>query len=70
MCKVLQGKESVYDTDLFLEALQIIKENTSDRWADGHETDEENYKRSSRIIADHSRTAFMLVNDGLIPSNI
>jgi alanyl-tRNA synthetase len=62
MCKVLQLKDSVYDTDLFVPALQVIEKYTTLSYAAN--------QRRFRIVADHSRTAFMLINDGLIPSNI
>jgi alanyl-tRNA synthetase len=62
MCQVLQGKDSVYDTDLFKNALQTLEKHT--------ELAATSSPRRFRIIADHARTAFMLINDGLIPSNI
>jgi alanyl-tRNA synthetase len=65
MCCVLQKKDSVYDTDLFTTAIQNIKNylQLSSSLSPAHQ-------RRVRIIADHARTAFMLINDGLIPSNI
>jgi len=62
MCKVLQLKESVYDTDLFTPAIQTIEAHTGLSYP--------SHQRRFRIIADHARTAFMLINDGLIPSNV
>ncbi|GHW02290.1 alanine--tRNA ligase [candidate division SR1 bacterium] len=62
MCSVIQGKSSVYDTDLFSSIMQLIQSKTSKTYSDNN--------RRFRIIADHARTACMLVNDGLIPSNI
>lgn len=62
MCKVLQWKETVYETDLFWPIIELISKCT---WLSykGNE-------RRMRIIADHLRTALVLVNDGCIPSNI
>jgi alanyl-tRNA synthetase len=62
MCKVLQQKDSVYDTDLFERALQTLEKHTGLAYAAA--------QRRFRIIVDHARTAFMLINDGLVPSNI
>ena len=62
MCCVLQNKESVYDTDVFLPAIKKLEELT---WISYNQQ-----TRKFRIIADHARTAFMLINDWLIPSNI
>ncbi|PZM87516.1 MAG: hypothetical protein DLD55_00925 [candidate division SR1 bacterium] len=62
MCKVLQHKDSVYETDLFAPFLQTLEQATELKYAD--------HQRKFRIIADHLRTAFMLINDGLTPSNV
>lgn len=61
MCKVLQGKETVYETDLFQPIIQIIEKHL-------HITYSENPRRI-RVIADHLRTSFFLINDGIVPSN-
>ena len=62
MCSVLQHVESVYETDLFTPMLQVIARLTGSTYTD--------HIKPFRIIADHARTAFMLINDGLLPSNI
>lgn len=62
MCCVLQQKESVYDTDVFKSSLNKLEELTWIKY--------ENQSRRFRIIVDHARTAFMLINDWLIPSNV
>lgn len=55
---LLQGKESVYDTELFSTIISKIEELAT------------NYNaRSARIIADHLRTSIMMISDGAIPSN-
>ncbi|PJB84654.1 alanine--tRNA ligase [Candidatus Uhrbacteria bacterium CG_4_9_14_0_2_um_filter_41_50] len=50
----LNGKASVYDTDLFVPILKAIPEGD---------------EKSRRIIADHIRTAVMMIADGVIPAN-
>ena len=62
MCCVMQQKESVYDTDVFSASLKKLEELTGISYSQ--------QTRRFRIIADHARTAFMLINDWLIPSNI
>ena len=62
MCKVMQNKVSVYETDLFVPILDLLAKTTDLNYSD--------HQRRFRIIADHIRTAFMLINDGLTPSNI
>ena len=62
MCCVLQEKESVYDTDVFSHAIEKLESLTWIKYTD--------QSRRFRIIADHIRTAFMLINDWLVPSNV
>jgi len=56
---VLQGKDNVYDTELFLPIIEKIK-NLTKTWD----------IRLGRIIADHLRAATFLINDGVVPGNI
>jgi alanyl-tRNA synthetase len=52
---VLNGKESVFETDLFAPIFKLIPESLDER--------------KKRIIADHSRAINALIEDGLEPSN-
>lgn len=55
---VLQGKRSIFETDLFVPILEKIQELSSD------------YKeKEARIIADHVRAASFMISDGALPSN-
>jgi alanyl-tRNA synthetase len=55
---VVQGKNSVFETDLFTPMLRKIRElKTNDD------------PRAERIIADHLRAATFLIGDGVTPSN-
>ena len=57
---VLQGKETVFDTELFAPIIQKCKGLAK-----------ENYNiQSGRIIADHTRASLMLLLDGVRPSNV
>ena len=55
---VVQGKKSIYETDIFLPTISMIKESC-------HKYNE----RSARIIADHFRSAIFLISDGVVPGN-
>ncbi len=61
MLKVLQQKETVFDTDAFFPLITLI-ETTLGIAYKGNE-------RRCRIIADHIRTSFFLIHNGIIPSN-
>ncbi len=55
---VVQGKNNIFDTDLFEPIMRNIR------------LDAQNYdERSARIFADHIRTSVFLIADGVIPSN-
>jgi alanyl-tRNA synthetase len=58
VCAVVQGKDNIFDTDLF----EKIREKTKSL------STEEN-KKSLRIVLDHLRTATMIISDGVLPSN-
>ncbi len=55
---VVQGKSTIYDTDIFLPVIEMIKKES------------ENYnEKYARIIADHIRSSVFLISDGVLPSN-
>jgi len=62
MTSVLQGKNSVFDTDLFQTLIAASEDATSTR------SDEERAP-SHRVIADHLRSSSFLIADGVTPSN-
>ena len=62
MACILQGVDSVFETDLFR---NLIDATAS---ALGHGPDEQN-AASFRVIADHLRSSAFLVADGVLPSN-
>ena len=61
MAKVLQSKETIFETDIFAPLIDLI-EKTLDITYLGNE-------RRCRIIADHIRTSFFLISHDVIPSN-
>ncbi len=62
----MQGKESVYDTDVFSGILAKISELSGKEYGGDEET-----IRSFRIVADHVRCATFMMGDekGITPSN-
>lgn len=62
MTSVLQGKNSVFDTDLFQTLIAASEDATSTK-AEGDRA------ASHRVIADHLRSTSFLIADGVTPSN-
>ncbi len=64
---VLNGKKSVFDTDLFVDALKKLEELTGKKY-------EKNAKitKAFRVILDHIRTSVFMIGDekGIVPSNV
>ena len=63
----LQGTDDVYLTDLYQSTIRILESNTGLVYGES-----EDNTRAMRIIADHMRTALMLMGDknGILPSNV
>jgi len=61
---VLQGKQSNYDTDLFMPLLTRVGELTGKTYGEHEQSD-----ISMRVVADHARAMTFLIGDGVIPSN-
>ena len=63
---VLTGKSSVYETDLFEDAIKVISELTGKAYDADPET-----TRAFRVLLDHTRTATFMIGDekGIVPSN-
>jgi alanyl-tRNA synthetase len=64
MAAILQGKETVFETDQFAPLITLGEELSGRRYGQDFNTD-----RALRILADHSRAATFLVADGVVPSN-
>ncbi|HET9922256.1 MAG TPA: alanine--tRNA ligase, partial [Ktedonobacteraceae bacterium] len=61
---VLQGKESVFDTDLFRPIIDHFAAVVNTTYGSNPQTD-----ASLRVIADHSRALVFLAADGVLPGN-
>lgn len=66
MLLFLNGLSDGYKTDLFLPVIESLEKASGKRYDDGGED-----RKAMRIIADHTRTAVMLIGDeqGILPSN-
>ncbi|WP_127783156.1 alanine--tRNA ligase [Rhodococcus sp. X156] len=62
---LLQGVDNVYETDLVRPVITKAEELSGRRYAVGNEADDVRF----RVIADHARTAVMLIADGVTPGN-
>jgi alanyl-tRNA synthetase len=61
---ILQGKESVFDTDLFRPIIDKFAALAGVTYGHDHKAD-----ASLRVIADHGRALVFLAADGVLPSN-
>jgi len=57
----LQGKYNNFDTDLFEGILAKIEKNSKKKYQE--------HPKWMRVVADHARSASMLLSDGVLPSN-
>src|ERR1700722_1908626 len=64
MAALLQGVDNIYEIDTMWKVLDRAAELTEQKYGREHRSDV-----SLRVVADHVRTAVMLVADGVVPSN-
>jgi alanyl-tRNA synthetase len=64
LAAVLQGKQTVFETDQFWPLIELGQELSGRRYGDGYEVD-----RALRVLADHARSMTFLIADGVVPSN-
>ena len=62
---ILQGVDNVYETDLLRPVIDVAAQLTGTQYDAGNPADDVRF----RVIADHSRTAMMIILDGVTPSN-
>ncbi|MBI5004694.1 MAG: alanine--tRNA ligase [Candidatus Lloydbacteria bacterium] len=58
LAMVMQGKDNIFETDLFKPLMNAIEMRAMSNGA-----------RAKRILADHVRTAVFMIGDGVLPSN-
>ena len=61
---VLQGKDSIYETDLFWPVIQKICEISGKSYGVDSDTD-----YALRVVAEHTRAGSFLIGDGVVPGN-
>ncbi len=64
LVRTIQGKQSNYDTDIFMPMLHTIGQLCGKRYGEDEKTD-----IAMRVIADHIRTIAFAITDGQLPSN-
>jgi alanyl-tRNA synthetase len=62
---LLQGVDNVYETDLVRPVIDLVSTRAPRPYGSGNHDDDVRY----RIIADHSRTAAIIIGDGVSPGN-
>lgn len=64
LVRVIQGKTSNYDTDVFTPYINFIEEKSGIKYGDSENTD-----IAMRVISDHIRAIGFTIADGQLPSN-
>jgi alanyl-tRNA synthetase len=64
LAAILQGKETVFESDQFAPLIQLGEELSGRRYGQDFSAD-----RALRVLADHSRAMTFLIADGVVPSN-
>ena len=61
---ILQGKNDIYETDLFVPIIDRVCQLTSKTYGSNTATD-----YAMRVVAEHARAACFLIGDGVVPGN-
>ena len=61
---ILQGKNNIYETDLFTSVIDKVGALTGKRYGEDTDTD-----FAMRVVAEHARAAAFLIGDGVVPGN-
>ncbi|TVR72837.1 MAG: alanine--tRNA ligase [Sphaerobacteraceae bacterium] len=64
IASILQGTETVFETDLYMPIIQHVSELTGVNYGESERGD-----MSLRVIADHARAVTFLISDGVFPGN-
>ena len=64
MAAILQGVENIYEIDTTMQILSRASEISGVKYGSSEKSDV-----SLRVVADHARTAMMLIGDGVLPGN-
>ena len=63
-CQILQGKNNVYETDVFRPLVDLVAGRAGLTYGDSEDAD-----RAIRVVAEHGRSASFLISDGVVPGN-
>ena len=63
-CQILQGKNNVYETDVFKPLIDLVASRAGLRYGETEDAD-----RAIRVVAEHGRSASFLISDGVVPGN-
>ena len=61
---ILQGKQNIYETDLFVPIVNKVAQLTGKTYGSETETD-----YAMRVVVEHARAAAFLIGDGVVPGN-
>lgn len=64
IASILQGTETVFETDLYMPIIEHVSELTGVKYGESERGD-----MSLRVIADHGRAVTFLISDGVFPGN-
>ena len=64
---LVQGVDSVWETDVLFPLIEQAQSTTGATYKKGDYADRDSF--SLRVLAEHARSATMLINDGVFPSN-
>jgi alanyl-tRNA synthetase len=64
ICRVLQGKNSNYETDVFVPLIQWLEQKSGQKYGASPDLDV-----ALRAVADHARACSFAIADGVLPSN-
>ncbi|MCS5654670.1 MAG: alanine--tRNA ligase [Dehalococcoidia bacterium] len=61
---ILQGKDNIYETDLFVPIIDRVGQLTGKTYGTATDTD-----YAMRVVVEHARAAAFLIGDGVVPGN-
>ena len=67
---ILQGKNTVYQTDLFKGIISKIEKESKYKFGNPKNINKVSTDKAIAILAEHSRSATFLIADGVIPENV
>ena len=67
---ILQGKKTVYQTDLFISIIEKIETKSNYKFGTPKLINKVSTDKAISILAEHARSATFLIADGVIPENV